>query len=116
MAHLIEKRGEFNIIKDIKPKKFLFAYPAVFETDAESGEYSTEGWNNSPTLKSEFEITDELVNQVVFMVTYNDDFKKPYINVGLKLLKDSRFAPRVVNRGDNGNIGREHRSLRDGRR
>lgn len=49
MAHLIEKRGEFNIIKDIKPKKFLFAYPAVFETDAESGEYSTEGWNNSPT-------------------------------------------------------------------
>ena len=78
MAHLIEKRGEFNIIKDTKPKKFLFAYPAVFETDSESGEYSTEGWNNSPTLKSEFEITEELVNQVVFMVTYSDDFKKPY--------------------------------------
>ena len=69
MAHLTEKRDEFNIIKDIKPKKFLFAYPAVFETDTESGEYSTEGWNNWPTLKSEFEITDELFNKVLFMAT-----------------------------------------------
>ena len=43
MAHLIEKRDEFNIIKDIKPKKFPFAYAAVFETDAEGGEYSTVG-------------------------------------------------------------------------
>lgn len=112
MAHLIEKRDEFqeklknsmkSIIKDIKPKKFLFAYPAVFKTDAESGEYSTEGWNNSPTLKSEFEITDELVNKVVFMATYNDDFKKPY-QCRAEAAQGFTFCPRVVDRGDNGLI------------
>ena len=101
MAHLIKKRDEFmeklknsmkTIIKDIKPKKFLFAYPAVFTDGAESGEYTAMGWTHSSTLKDEFEIADDLVNKIVFMATYNDKFKN-HMSVVLKLLRSTRSVP-----------------------
>ena len=101
MAHLIKKRDEFmeklknsmkTIIKDIKPKKFLFAYPAVFTDGAESGEYTAMGWTHSSTLKDEFEIADDLVNKIVFMATYNDKFKN-HMSVVLKLLRATRSVP-----------------------
>ena len=103
LAHMLQKQDEFKeklknsmktIIKDIKPKKFLFlfAYPAVFTDDAESDEYTATGWTRSSTLKEEFEITDDLVNKIAFMATYNDKFKKTMSAV-LKLLKATRFVP-----------------------
>lgn len=112
MAHLMKKRDEFKeklknsmktIIRDIKPKKFLFAYPAVFTDDAESGEYTAMGWTRSSTLKDEFEIADDLVNKIVFMATYNDKFNKPY-ECRAKASEGYTFCPSVVDRGDNGLI------------
>ena len=112
MAHMIKKRDEFKgklknsmktIIKDIKPKKFLFAYPAVFTNDAESGEYTAMGWTRSSTLKDEFEIADDLVNKIVFMATYNDKFNKPY-ECRAEASEGYTFCPSVVDRGDNGLI------------
>ena len=109
MAHLIEKRDEFaeklkesmkTIIQDIKPKQFLFAYPAVFNDDAASGEYEAEGWSNSPALKSEFGITSELVNKIVFFATYNDKFSKPY-QCRAEADQGYTFCPSVIERGDN---------------
>lgn len=92
-----------TIIQDIKPKKFLFAYPAVFATDAASGEYTATGWTHSPTLKNEFEIADDLVNKIVFMATYNDKFNKPY-QCRAQAAQGYTFCPNVVDRGDNGLI------------
>ena len=112
MAHLLKKRDEFQeklknsmktIIKDIKPKKFLYAYPAVFTDDAEKGEYTAMGWTHSSTLKNEFEITDDLVDKIVFMATYNDKFNKPY-ECRAKASEGYTFCPSVVDRGDNGLI------------
>lgn len=112
MAHLLKKQDEFKeklkdsmktIIQDIKPKKFLFAYPAVFATDAESGEYTATGWTHSPNLKNEFKITDDLVNKIVFMATYNDKFNKPY-QCRAEAAQGYTFCPNVVDRGDNGLI------------
>ncbi|KAJ7326551.1 hypothetical protein OS493_027497 [Desmophyllum pertusum] len=86
-AHLTQKRNEFEeklknsmkeIIQDIKPKKFLYAYPGVFNDEAESDEYEAMGWTRSSTLKSEFEITSELTNKVVFFATYSEKFSKPF--------------------------------------
>ena len=111
-AHMLQKQDEFKeklknsmktIIKDIKPKKFLFAYPAVFTDGAESGEYTAMGWTHSSTLKDEFEIADDLVNKIVFMATYNDKFKKPY-ECRAKASEGYTFCPSVVDRGDNGLI------------
>ncbi|KAL9980353.1 hypothetical protein ACROYT_G008928 [Oculina patagonica] len=111
-AHLNQKRKEFadklkesmkKIIQDIKPKQFLFAYPAVFSDDAESEEYEAEGWSNSQTLKRDFEITAELENKIVFLASYNEKFAKPY-ECRADAAQGFTFCPSVVERGDNGLI------------
>ncbi|KAL9980349.1 hypothetical protein ACROYT_G008922, partial [Oculina patagonica] len=121
LAHLIEKRDEFSdklkesmktIIQDIKPKKFLFAYPAVFSDDAESGEYKATGWSNSQTLKRDFEITAELENKIVFFATYNEKFAKPY-ECRDAAAQGYTFCPSVVERGDNGLIFLGNNDLKD---
>ncbi|XP_078361943.1 uncharacterized protein LOC144646284 [Oculina patagonica] len=121
LAHLIEKRDEFadklkesmkTIIQDIKPKKFLFAYPAVFSDDAESGEYEAEGWSNSQTLKRDFEITAELENKIVFFATYNEKFAKPY-ECRADAAQGFTFCPSVVEREDNALIFLGNNDLTD---
>lgn len=112
MVYLIKKRDEFKeklknsmyiIIKDIKLKKFFFVYFVVFIIDVESGEYIVMGWICLLILKYEFEIVDDFVNKIVFMVIYNDKFNKLY-ECCVKVFEGYIFCFSVVDCGDNGLI------------
>ncbi|KAJ7326554.1 hypothetical protein OS493_027500 [Desmophyllum pertusum] len=108
--HLSKERDKFKdkikesmkkIIQDIKPKKFLMAYPAAnLNDDAKTGEYVDIGWTRSSTLKSDFGITSELTNKVVFFATYSERFSKP-LECRADSAKGFTFCPSAVEHGDN---------------
>ena len=60
-----------DLVKKLKPKQFYYAYPSLINTN----EYYRNGWHNSETLKTDFEISDQIdcfhgdVQQLFFQTT-----------------------------------------------
>ncbi|KAL9974928.1 hypothetical protein ACROYT_G012035 [Oculina patagonica] len=97
-AQMKSSTGMRDLVRKIKPKKFLYAFPA-FNTE---NEYTVEGWRNSEALKTDFEITSPLTNWIVFVATYNRKFPKPDVlsdNV-YNPWDGTTFVPDLVYHGD----------------
>ena len=91
------KESVRDLVRKLKPKKFFYAYPAFDTPNA----YIAEGWENSATLKSDFEITSSLTNKIVFLATYNSEFPKPQVAYPSNVTWDGKtFVPQVVDHGD----------------
>ena len=86
-----------DLVRNLKPKQFYYAFPA-FNTE---NEYSKEGWTNSETLKTDFQITSNLTNWIVFLATYTNQFSRPYEYREYPIEWDgTTFEPSVVEHGD----------------
>ena len=85
-----------DLVKKLKPKQFYYAYPSLINTN----EYYRNGWHNSETLKTDFEISSNLTKLIVFMATYNSYFSKPHAFPNNTTWEGETFVPQVVDHGD----------------
>ena len=84
-----------DLVRKLKPKKFVYAFPRFHK----QSEYLATGWEDESYLKSEFGITSQLSNYVVFLATYTDKFSTPHSCDNYE--KGATFCPDVLPQGNN---------------
>lgn len=90
------KESMKDIVQNLKPKKFVYAFP-IYLTE---NEWGISGWQNSATLKADFEISSNLTDRIVFMATYNNKFLKPYRYPEHRTWDGTMFVPQEVSHGN----------------
>lgn len=83
-------------VRKLKPKKLLVAFPDRSKHD----HYLVKGWESENGIKSEFQITSDLSDVVLFMATYTSDFARP-LACPDKANDGFTFCPEVAPHGDN---------------